>query len=189
MTENLAHLPAVSPSSAGSNTEPYYYVYGYEDTRVADAQTTANYEKYGVLYNWTAAKTACPSGWHCPSDEEWKDLTDYLTINGYGHGGNGDNIAKSMASKSGWSSSTVIGSIGNDQQSNNRSGFDAQPTGVRNYGSGGFAGLATQSNFWSNTEINSTLSFHLFLYFRNTVTVLNGTDKTAGHSVRCLKDL
>ena len=36
----------------GSATAPYYYVYGYEGTDVADAQATANYDTYGVLYNW-----------------------------------------------------------------------------------------------------------------------------------------
>ena len=35
----------------GSATAPYYYVYGYEGTDVADAQATANYDTYGVLYN------------------------------------------------------------------------------------------------------------------------------------------
>ena len=30
MAENLAFLPAVSPSSAGSDTDPYFYIYGYE---------------------------------------------------------------------------------------------------------------------------------------------------------------
>jgi hypothetical protein len=55
MTENLAYLPVVSPSSAGSETAPYYYVNGYEGSTVASAKATANYTAYGVLYNWPAA--------------------------------------------------------------------------------------------------------------------------------------
>jgi len=31
-------------------------------------------KKYGRLYDWDAAKKACPSGWHLPSRMEWNDL-------------------------------------------------------------------------------------------------------------------
>jgi hypothetical protein len=34
----------------------------------------ANCDTYGRLYNWTAAKTVCPTGWHLPSDAEWDAL-------------------------------------------------------------------------------------------------------------------
>jgi len=34
MAENLAYLPSVSPSSQGSATVPYYYVYDYQGTDV-----------------------------------------------------------------------------------------------------------------------------------------------------------
>jgi len=32
--------------------------------------------KNGALYNWYTVKTGklCPTGWHMPSDEEWKQL-------------------------------------------------------------------------------------------------------------------
>jgi uncharacterized protein (TIGR02145 family) len=64
MAENLAYLPTTTPITTWSNTEPCYYVY--------------DYAKYGVLYNWTAALTACPTGWHLPSDAEWTVLLNYL---------------------------------------------------------------------------------------------------------------
>jgi uncharacterized protein (TIGR02145 family) len=34
----------------------------------------SNCEKYGRLYDWTTAQTACPAGWHLPRDEEWDGL-------------------------------------------------------------------------------------------------------------------
>jgi hypothetical protein len=71
MAENLAYLPAVSPSSDGSESSPFYYVYNYEGSSINDAKSRGNYTAYGVLYNWEAAKTACPTGWHLPTDEEW----------------------------------------------------------------------------------------------------------------------
>jgi hypothetical protein len=66
----------------------------------------------------------------------WKKLTDYLTNNGYGSNGSGNDIAKSMAATSVWITSSSPGSVGNDQASNNSSGFTALPSGWRyNYGS------------------------------------------------------
>ncbi|MBL7904004.1 MAG: hypothetical protein JNL22_03180 [Bacteroidales bacterium] len=39
-------------------------------------------DSYGALYNFCAVKNSsglCPSGWHVPSDEEWTQLTDFIT--------------------------------------------------------------------------------------------------------------
>ena len=33
-----------------------------------------NCKKYGRIYDWNTAKTACPSGWHLPAEDEWKEL-------------------------------------------------------------------------------------------------------------------
>lgn len=54
MGENLAWK-----ASAGS--------FCYEDHE-------ANCDAFGRLYTFTAAATACPSGWHLSTDEEWKAL-------------------------------------------------------------------------------------------------------------------
>ncbi len=64
MAENLAYLPYTTPTSKFSYGEPCYYVY--------------DYNKYGVLYNYPAALTASPAGWHLPSDAEWTTLLRYL---------------------------------------------------------------------------------------------------------------
>ncbi|MFA5816943.1 MAG: FISUMP domain-containing protein [Bacteroidales bacterium] len=52
MAENLAYLPSVNISSSGSETSPFYYVFGYERASVNDAKATANYATYGVLYRY-----------------------------------------------------------------------------------------------------------------------------------------
>jgi hypothetical protein len=91
MAENLKYLPSVVGPGTGSKTTPHYYVYGYNGTNVTYAKATANYNTYGVLYNWPAAMNGtassttnpsgvqgvCPDGWHLPSDAEWTELTDY----------------------------------------------------------------------------------------------------------------
>ncbi|MCF8358778.1 MAG: hypothetical protein K9H26_08480 [Prolixibacteraceae bacterium] len=70
MAENLAYLPQINRPSEQSYTIPLYYVYEYEGTEVNEAKAIENYQIYGVLYNWQAAISACPSGWHLPSDDE-----------------------------------------------------------------------------------------------------------------------
>jgi uncharacterized protein (TIGR02145 family) len=39
---------------------------------------TINCVLYGRLYNWDAAMTACPDGWHLPSDMEWVVLEEFI---------------------------------------------------------------------------------------------------------------
>ena len=55
MAENLKYLPVVTSPIISSETNPYYYVYGYSGTNVEDAVALDNYRTYGVLYNWPAA--------------------------------------------------------------------------------------------------------------------------------------
>lgn len=79
MTKNLAYLPSVDFASAFSSEDSHYFVYGYSGTDVDAAKATANYTTYGALYNWEAAKTACPTGWHLPSRAEWLTLKQFYS--------------------------------------------------------------------------------------------------------------
>jgi uncharacterized protein (TIGR02145 family) len=38
----------------------------------------SNCETYGKLYDWATAMTACPSGWHLPTNAETRTLIDYI---------------------------------------------------------------------------------------------------------------
>lgn len=44
------------------------YVYKYAN------QDSSTYEEYGLLYNVYSVSGLCPSGWHLPTDTEWKEL-------------------------------------------------------------------------------------------------------------------
>jgi uncharacterized protein (TIGR02145 family) len=118
----------------------------------------------GKLYNWYAVmgihdtdpntpnKEFAPEGWHVPTDAEWTTLETYLIANGYNYDGTttGNKIAKAMASTSGWFSSTQMGAVGNEQSSNNNSGFNAFPEGNRNY-DGSFNVEGNNAIFWTST--------------------------------------
>lgn len=184
MTENLAYLPSVNPSSATSITTPYYYVYGYEGSTVASAKGTANYTTYGVLYNWPAALTACPSGWHLPTDEEWKVLEK------------NQGMSNSDADATGWrNTGTVGGKLKETGTSHwnspntgatNSSGFTALPSGLSN--SGGFLTLGDYASFWSASEYDASLAWYRVLY-GNYDGVLQGNSYCdLGFSVRCLQN-
>ncbi len=76
MAENLRYLPGVIESDIGSYGHPFFYVYGYKGSNVEKAKATNTYQTFGVLYNWPAANSVCPHGWHLPSDDEWLQLVN-----------------------------------------------------------------------------------------------------------------
>lgn len=79
MAENLAYLPEVSPSSELSDTDPHYYVYGYEGTDVNTAKSRTRFHQFGALYNWPASISACPEGWKLPDySGDFGDLFSYV---------------------------------------------------------------------------------------------------------------
>jgi uncharacterized protein (TIGR02145 family) len=173
MKENLKWLPNVSPSANGSNTSPYYYVYDYQGTSVSAAKATANYQTYGVLYNWPAALNACPEGWHLPTDNEWTVLTDYL---------GGSSVAGGKMKTTGtthWQSPNT--------GATNSSGFSGLPGGYRN-GNGNFYSLGSYGYWWSSTEGSSTDAWYRTLSYDNASAYRNSYNKERGRSVRCVRD-
>jgi uncharacterized protein (TIGR02145 family) len=172
-SENCRYLPEVSPSSEGSETEPYYYVYDYQGTDVTAAKSTDNYETYGVLYNWPAVMTEgiCPSGWHIPSDEEFTELTDFL-------GGTG--VAGGKMKEAGydhWNSPNT--------GATNSSGFTGLPGGDRY--SGGFDYNGSHGYWWSASESGS-LSWVRRLYSIIGNVTRYDDFRDNGFSARCVRD-
>jgi uncharacterized protein (TIGR02145 family) len=156
----------VSPSNEESETEPYYYVYGYEGTDVTAAQATANYAFSGVLYNWPAVMTEgiCPTGWHIPSDGEFTELTDFL---------GGESVAGvKMKDDALWNGT-------------NSSGWTGLPGGYRY--SGGFYGDGILGSWWSASESGSYSWKRKLVHYGDNV----GRDyyyRDNGYSARCVRD-
>jgi len=182
MAENLKYLPSVVGPGTGSNTEPYYYVYGYDGTDVAAAKATENYATYGVLYNWTSAMNGaassganpsgvqgiCPAGWHLPSDAEWEQLVQYL-------GGAGVAGGK-LKDTTHWDSPNT--------GATNETGFTALPGGSRSYGN--FDHIGNQGHWWSATELNETHTWCRYMNYNYSDVNRGGNDKLLGFSVRCV---
>lgn len=188
MAENLRYLPSVVGPGTGSQTEAYYYVYGYDGTSVEDAKATENYTIYGVLYNWTAAMNGasssatnpsgvqgvCPPGWHLPSHAEWTQLTDFLG----GHGVAGGKLKEEGTAH--WNSPNT--------GATNITGFTALPGGQRRPSGGIFNRLNEFGTWWSASEMSSTHARSRDMQHNlESVVNLNQT-KDYGFSVRCIKD-
>jgi uncharacterized protein (TIGR02145 family) len=150
---------------------------------------------YGRLYNWYAAtdvRQLCPEGWHVPSDEEWSILSSYLIDNGYGYGGTGDGIAKSMASSTSWNpysswNPDISGCPGWESNTNNSSGFSALAAGDR-YRDGSWEGLGDHTNWWSSTVYNGRSAWRRGMNTDERILAKFMYEFRFGFSVRCLKD-
>jgi uncharacterized protein (TIGR02145 family) len=130
----------------------------------------SNCEIYGRLYDWNTAKTACPSGWHLPSREEWNDL---VAVAG------GKNVAgKALKSTYGW----VMNKNGTDDY-----GFSALPGGARfdeNFNDGSISGW-----WWTATEYSAGFAYQMHVLSVSDYLSCEGFNhKSYGFSVRCVKD-
>jgi len=189
MSENLAYLPMVMFPTSGSIYDHRYYVYDFSGNEVSLAKQNANYTTYGVLYNWRAAKAACPPGWHLPSDEEWTALEEYLIANGYNFDGTtiDDKVAKSLAAGVKWNADSIAGSIGKNLSLNNKSGFSALPGGYR-MNVGVFGWMGEYGFWWSSTEHSAEIAWSRCLFYNHSDIRRMYSFKESGFSVRCVKD-
>ncbi|MDR0331404.1 MAG: fibrobacter succinogenes major paralogous domain-containing protein [Chitinispirillales bacterium] len=101
----------------------------------------SNCAKYGRLYDWETAASACPSGWRLPSRDEWNALIETA---------GGENVAGAkLKSKSGWKGSG---------KGTDNFGFSALPGGERSVFerdprniSAAFLNLGNLGRWWSAT--------------------------------------
>jgi uncharacterized protein (TIGR02145 family) len=154
----------------------------------------ANCGIYGGLYKWdemmqyvsdTGAQGICPSGWHIPSDEEWKILEG--TVDSFypvgdpewdGTSWRGFDAGYHLKSTTGWNSS------GNGDDS---FGFTALPAGHR-LSNGNFYNLGDYAHFWSSTEAISSSAWYRRIYYDIDEVYQFYSIKLTGSSVRCLRD-
>ncbi len=143
----------------------------YESTNSYCYNDSAKYcSKYGRLYRWNVARTACPSGWHLPTKAEFETLFTAV--------GSLSTAGKILKSTSGWKS----GGNSTDDYS-----FSALPAGGRlngeNYDFEGIYAL-----FLSSTEYSSYNAYYMSLCYYYDNAGLYSSYKYNGFSVRCVKD-
>jgi uncharacterized protein (TIGR02145 family) len=129
----------------------------------------SNCAKYGRLYNWKTAKTACPTGWHLPSGDEWDDLEDAA-------GGNA--AGKALKSASGWN---------NKGNGTDKYGFSALPGGYRHSG-GSFDNAGVYGYWWTAVEGPSDDAYRRYISHEDDDVSEGCYDKGNAFSARCVKD-
>ena len=140
--------------------------YCYDD---ADSNCT----KYGRLYSWDAAMSACPEGWHLPSKTEWVQLTD--------NGKKGHYLMDPVA----W-------------EGTGQSGFDVLPAGYRESSKAVcgdyYCSKGDEAMFWSSEtdpEVPNTAYYEHFSTYDDYASwaALDGRDiERRALSVRCVLD-
>jgi uncharacterized protein (TIGR02145 family) len=149
----------------------------------------SNCNKYGRLYMWNAAKTACPSGWHLPTVQEWDNLSQAaggvrksVKVDGLGDLFYWDGAGRALKSTSGWND--YDGASGNGA---NVYGFSALPGGSRNAGDD-FLNAGYYGYWWAATENGSGLAYGRVMSYNIDDLHENYNRKDYALSVRCVRD-
>ncbi len=199
---NYIHVVSPGGSGCGGITEFNYAGQTYNTVEIGDQcwmkenlnremgnswcydNDPANCVTYGRLYDWETAMSACPVGWHLPSDEEWKILEG--TVDSYyGVGdaewdrrfGRGLDAGSNLKSTYGWY---------NDGNGYDDYGFEALPGGwVYN---NNFDGVERYAIYWSSTEDSQSDSWSRKLEHNSRKSWRTQPLKENGFSVRCLKN-
>jgi uncharacterized protein (TIGR02145 family) len=146
--------------------------------------------KYGRLYTWNAAKTACPAGYHLPSGEEWDSLAqtagdkEEIYENGYikWHG-----AGKNLKTKKGWNQYKIYDAYYNGNGTNAYK-FSALPGGNR-LPSGYFITVGYGGWWWMATESDNGNAYHQSVENSHNDLSRGGlADAGHGFSVRCVAD-
>jgi uncharacterized protein (TIGR02145 family) len=152
-----------------------------------------DFEDYGKLYNFNAAKTAAPEGWHLPTMDEWLELAQYISDQ---HGGydiavedyEWQNVGGHLKAKDGWVADFWGGT--------DDYGFTVYPAGNRHYelstGDDSYDPRRHYAFFWTSTQqADGRVRMIMFKFDTNsfyTIIIEEVRLNVDGYSVRYVKD-
>jgi uncharacterized protein (TIGR02145 family) len=134
----------------------------------------SNCDKYGRMYDWEAAKSACPSGWHLPARDEWEELVGLVDYAGGGE----NNAGKKLRAASGWD---------DNENGTDDYGFSILPGG-EGYADGKFSSAGKFGYLWSATEVNDSYIYTVNIDARRTGVRWDRDKKANLANVRCIKN-
>ncbi len=161
----------------------------------------SNGVKYGKLYNWFAVadvRGLAPLGYHVSSKTEWDTLinyVDYMPFPDDWYEGGGD--AVKIKSTSDWADSYATNEETRliyyyNANGNNVSGLNCLPAGCRfeqvDFEESGFGGLKYVGEWWCSDYYHYSDGIFYCIYNESSFTENSFCSKSAGLSVRCIKD-
>ncbi|MCL2282663.1 MAG: hypothetical protein FWC26_05030 [Fibromonadales bacterium] len=146
---------------------------------------TAWCAKYGRLYDWVAAATVCPSGWHLPSKADWEELISYA---------GGSSVAGiHLKAKIDWHDEfgDVCGPSGSGSPylCEDTFGFSALPGEMGHGGDYFITGGVKIGVWWSSSEYSGDRAYYFGMALSED-DIVSGEHhpKHSEMAVRCLKD-
>jgi len=131
------------------------------------ADKDSNCVKYGRLYDWRTASSACPYGWRLPTRAEWAALAESA--------GGGERAAKGLkAGGAGWN--------GEDDY-----GWSAMPGGFR-YPDGTYSSVGDMGAWWSSGESDDANAYGRYINASRGGIYEGSVKKRTGYSVRCVSE-
>lgn len=149
---------------------------------------------YGAQYQWDemmqytttpGTQGICPTGFHLPTDDEWKTLEIHLGMTQAQADGvayRGTNQGSQLASiDTLWNDGALI-----QNSAFGMSGFAALPGGARNT-SGSFFSKSDAALYWSSSE-NGVEAYYRVIAKSSSKVSRNDIPKERGYQVRCIED-
>ncbi len=161
---------------------------GYDGSGIPYLASTAMDHLFGRFYTWEEAGTACPAGWHLPSDAEWKELAQTLSGATFTEGKTYTDVAGKIMANAKF--------LGNRMWEywpqvdiTNESGLSALPVGYCvESGSTRFVGLNSYAAFWT-ADGHDGMGLYRYLYVdKNDLFAGLGDNDSFRATVRCVKD-
>jgi len=156
--------------------------------------STTYCDTYGGLYQWNemmqyvtteGTQGICPTGWHLPTDDEYKTLEMQLGMSqaeaddaGYRGTDEGGKLKETGTTH--WNSPNT--------GATNSSGFTGLPGGFREIIFIPFVQIGREANFWSSSDIGGPSAWFRSLFFFDSEVYRTNQPKERGYSVRCVRD-
>ena len=164
----------------------------YSGTGVSYENSEAMDAVFGRLYTWSEALTACPEGWHLPSEAEFTALANALAPDGTAFSekeifldvAGGLMVDAKFLGTRMWEYWPQV-------KITNKTGLSALPVGyaMDSGDSSKFTGVNNYATFWTSDSRSDELGLYRYIYVKqNDVLVGAGDKESFRASVRCVKD-
>ncbi len=128
---------------------------------------------YGKLYTWKGAQSACPKGWHLPSDKEWNVLIQ--SLGGVTGAGAKLQAMDTVPNIIGIPAPAVPGPVSSLLGGIRHS--DASCIGINSWG-----------GCWTSAKVNDSVATNVLFAHGSKEIGFSTNDKKSGFSVRCIRN-